>query len=80
MSPLEIGFGVAVLLMSVVLVIAVLMQSGKDSRLSGTITGGAETFFGKAKANTWDRVLSKVTIAVSVVFALAVAAMYIFIA
>ena len=80
MSPLEIGFGIAVLLMSVVLVIAVLMQSGKDSRLSGTITGGAETFFGKAKANTWDRVLSKVTIAVSVVFALAVAAMYIFIA
>ena len=80
MSPLEIGFGIAVLVMSLVLVVAVLMQSGKDSRLSGTITGGAETFFGKAKANTWDRVLTKVTVAVAVVFALAVIAMYVFVA
>ena len=76
---MEIALGIAVIVLSLVLIVAVLMQSGKDTRLSGTIAGGAETFFGKTKANDWDRVLSKLTIAVSVVFALAVIAMYLFI-
>lgn len=76
---MEIALGIAVIVLSLVLIVAVLMQSGKDTRLSGTIAGGAETFFGKTKANDWDRVLSKVTIAVSVVFALVVIAMYLFI-
>ena len=76
---MEIALGIAVIVMAVVLIVAVLMQSGKDTRLSGTIAGGAETFFGKTKANTWDRVLSKVTIVVSILFALAVIAMYVFV-
>ena len=76
---MEIALGIAVIVLSVILVVAVLMQSGKDTRLSGTIAGGAETFFGKSKANTWDRILSKLTIVVSVVFALVVIAMYLFI-
>ena len=76
---MEIALGIAVIVLSLVLIVAVLMQSGKDTRLSGTIAGGAETFFGKTKANDWDRVLSKVTVAVSVVFALVVIAMYLFI-
>lgn len=76
---MEIALGIAVIVLSVILVIAVLMQSGKDTRLSGTIAGGAETFFGKSKANTWDRILSKLTIGVSVVFALVVIAMYLFV-
>ena len=76
---MEIALGIAVIVLSVILVIAVLMQSGKDTRLSGTIAGGAETFFGKSKANTWDRILSKLTIGVSIVFALVVIAMYLFV-
>lgn len=76
---MEIALGIAVIVLSVILVVAVLMQSGKDTRLSGTIAGGAETFFGKSKANTWDRILSKLTIGVSIVFALVVIAMYLFV-
>ena len=76
---MEIVLGIAVIVLSLILIVAVLMQSGKDTRLSGTIAGGAETFFGKSKANDWDRVLSKLTVAVSIVFALVVIAMYLFI-
>lgn len=76
---MEIALGIAVIVMALVLIVAVLMQSGKDTRLSGTIAGGAETFFGKTKANTWDRILSKITIVVSIVFALVVIAMYVFV-
>ncbi len=74
-----IGLGIAVIVMALFLIIAVLMQSGKDTRLSGTIAGGAETFFGKTKANTWDRILSKLTVVVSIVFAVLVVVMYVFV-
>ena len=75
---MTIALGVAVIVLAVALVIAVLMQSGKDTRLSGTIAGGAETFFGKTKGSALDRVLSKATIVLSIVFALVVIAMYLF--
>jgi preprotein translocase subunit SecG len=76
---MEIALGIAVIVLSLFLIVAVLMQSGKDTRLSGTIAGGAETFFGKTKANTWDRVLSKLTVVVSIVFAVLVVVMYVFV-
>ncbi len=34
---------------SLVLIATVLLQSGKSAGLSGSISGGAETFFGKKK-------------------------------
>ncbi len=76
MHVVEIIIGIALLLMAVFLVVAILMQSGKDKRLSGTIAGGAETFFGKEKASTMDKVLSKVTTIVAIVFAVLVVVMY----
>lgn len=48
---METVIGILLLIMAVFLVVAVLMQSSKDHRLSGTIAGGAETFFGKQKAS-----------------------------
>ena len=76
---MAIALGIAVIALALILIVAVLMQSGKDTRLSGTIAGGAETFFGKSKANTWDKMLSKVTVVLSIVFALVVIAMYLFV-
>jgi preprotein translocase subunit SecG len=76
MGTIEIIFGIAVVLMSLFLIAVVLLQSGKDTKMSGAITGSAETFFGQSKGNTMDRILSKATIAVSVVFAVVVIAMY----
>ena len=63
--------------LAIFLVIAVLMQSGKDSNLSGTIAGGAETFFGKTKGKTIDRVLSKATTIVSIIFVILVLVVYV---
>ena len=66
---MDIAFGVTLLVLSVALIVLVLFQSGKDKKLSGTIAGGAETFFGKSKANDYSKTLSVVTAIVSVVFA-----------
>lgn len=73
---MEIALGIIVLILAVFLTAAVLMQSGKDKNLSGAIAGGADTFFSKAKANTWDRVLSKATLVVAIVFTVLVVVMY----
>ena len=73
---MEIAIGIILILASLFLIVAVLMQSGKNHNLSGTIAGGAETFFGKAKASTMDKKLSKLTTGVAIVFAILVLASY----
>ncbi len=47
----------------------VLLQHGKSQGLSGSIAGGAETFFGKNKGRTIEAKLSKWTVVASVLFA-----------
>lgn len=76
----EFIFGIVLLVVAVVLVVLVLVQSGKDKRLSGTIAGAAETFFGKSKAVDNEKKMSIATTVISIVFAVIVLAMYFFIA
>lgn len=75
---MDIVLGIILLIAAVFLIVSVLMQNGKSHELSGAIVGGAETFFGKNKGATVDKVLSKVTSVVAIVFCLIVVAMYIF--
>lgn len=55
-------------ILSVILIAVVLLQSGKSAGLSGSIGGGAETFFGKNKAKTLDGMLEKATAVVALLF------------
>ena len=43
---------------ALILIVTVLLQPGESNGL-GAIAGGAETFFGKEKASTMDKMLSK---------------------
>ena len=72
-----LAMAIMLVILSVALIAAVLMQSSKDHNLSGAIAGGAETFFGKSKGNSMDKLLSKLTIVFSIVFAVIVVAMYV---
>ena len=69
--------GGALIAMALFLIVTILAQSGKDTQMSGAITGSAETFFGQSKGNKRDRLFTKLTIAISIVFAIAVIALYI---
>ena len=73
------GLAIVLILLSIGLVAAVLMQSSKDHKLSGAIAGGADTFFGKSKGNSMDKLFSKLTIIGSAVFVVIVVAMYVLI-
>ncbi|MBO5415788.1 MAG: preprotein translocase subunit SecG [Clostridia bacterium] len=79
MSPWEIILGIVIMVFAVLLVVLVLMQSGKDKRLSGSIAGGAETFFGKSKGKTADKILSRITTVLAFVFGITAVVMYILI-
>ncbi len=73
---MEIALGIILIVASIFLIIAVLMQSGKSHRLSGTIAGGAETFFGKTKGKAIDKFLSKLTTVIALIFVVLVAVIY----
>ena len=68
--------GIVLIVAAVFLIFAVLMQSGKSKKLSGTIAGGAETFFGKTKGKAIDKILSKLTTIIAVVFVVLVLVLY----
>ena len=69
--------GGILLAMAVFLVVAVIMQNGKSHNLSGTIAGGAETFFGKTKGKAMDRLLARWTTIIAIIFVLLVLVLFI---
>jgi len=73
---MQIAIGIVLILSALFLIVAVLMQHGKSHNLSGTIAGGAETFFGKSKGSTLDKKLSKLTTIVAIVFCVLVLVSY----
>ncbi|MBQ4070847.1 MAG: preprotein translocase subunit SecG [Clostridia bacterium] len=59
-----------------IVVISLLQKSGKEG-LSGTIVGGTETYYGKDDSIKKDKKLAKWTAIIGIIFALAVAVVYI---
>ena len=77
MEIFEIVLLVLLLISAAFIVVAVVLQKSNEDGLSGTISGGAETFYGKDKSSHADRALFKWTLVAAIVFALAVAVVFI---
>ncbi|MBR5515007.1 MAG: preprotein translocase subunit SecG [Clostridia bacterium] len=77
MTAIDYVLGGILLAAALFLVVAVLMQSGKSHGLSGSIAGGAETFFGKTKGKTMDKVFSKLTTIIAIIFVIIVIVVYV---
>lgn len=76
MTTIELVLGIILMVLSVAMVIVVLFQPSKDKRLSGAIAGSADTFVGKGKGNSREKMLSKVTVGLAIVFFILVVVMY----
>ena len=50
------------------LTVIVLMQQGKSAGLTGTISGAAETYWGKNKARSMEGKLEKATVVLAILF------------
>ncbi len=68
MNALQIIVSILHIIFALSIVVIVLLQSGKTAGLSGSIAGGAETFFGKNKGRTLDAILSKYTSVAAIAF------------
>lgn len=77
MDVLTIVLGIILLVLSVALSVLVMMQNGKDKKLSGAIAGGSDSFYGKTKGSDRSGILSLVTSIVAVVFVVLVFVLYI---
>jgi preprotein translocase subunit SecG len=60
MSVVEIILGALLLIASVVLIIVIILQEGNQQGI-GVVSGGADTFFSKNKARSYDAFLSRAT-------------------
>ncbi|MGM9646743.1 MAG: preprotein translocase subunit SecG [Eubacteriales bacterium] len=77
MEVLSVILGVLLILVAILIIGAVLLQSSKNARQSGVVSGGAEAFFGKSKGKAIDRKLNRITLILCIVFAALVVTMYI---
>lgn len=60
MSVVEIILGALLLIASIVLVIVIILQEGNQQGV-GVVSGGADTFFSKNKARSYDAFLARAT-------------------
>ena len=60
MDVLQIVVGAVMLLLSLIIIVMVIFQQGRRTGI-GAISGGADTFLSKKKAQTVDEKLPKIT-------------------
>ncbi len=78
MAAFMLIINIVIILVAIVLIVSVLMQQGNRAGL-GAIGGGAETFFGKAKARSYEgklQMITKISAAVFTVLVIVLAATY----
>ena len=68
MEALKIVLFVLQIIVTISLIAIVLLQEGNQYGISGSISGGADTFFGKTKGRTLDAILKRITKYIAVAF------------
>ena len=68
MEALKTVLYVVQIVVCIVLIATVLLQEGNSYGLSGSIAGGAETFFGKGKGRTLNGIFKTITKISAVLF------------
>jgi preprotein translocase subunit SecG len=73
MGVYEIIGGVVLLIISVILIIVIMLQESKQSGLSGSISGGNDSYLGKNKGRANDVIFAKFTkVAAALFFLIAI--------
>lgn len=68
---MKIAIMILLILASLVLICSILLQSGKEAGMSGSIAGGAESIWGKNKGRSFEGKLEKATTISAIVFVVA---------
>ncbi len=68
MSAWQIILGIAVIIVSLVIIAVIILQQGHRAGINGAISGGADTFLSKNKARTFDATLARLTKYIAILF------------
>ena len=68
MSVIEYIIGGVIILVSLIIIGAILLQQGRRAGIKGAISGGADTFLSKNKARTADASLARWTKYIAILF------------
>ena len=68
MENLKLGLSIAQVIIALVLILIVVLQPSKSEGLSGALSGGSETFFGRQKGRTREARLARATVWLSIIF------------
>ncbi len=68
---MKIAIMILLILASLVLIASILLQSGKEAGMSGSIAGGAESIWGKNKGRSFEGKLEKATTISAIIFVVA---------
>ena len=60
MSAIEIILGILLIIASIVMITVIILQEGNQQGV-GVVSGGADTFFSKNKARSYDAFLARAT-------------------
>jgi preprotein translocase subunit SecG len=67
MTGFEIAIGIVLIIFSLLIIVVVLLQEGRQANL-GAIQGAADSFLDKGKARTLDAILARMTKIIAVTF------------
>lgn len=59
---------IALIVISVILAIIIMMQEGKESGLTSTLSGSSDTYWGKNKGKSKEATLRKITAVLGVLY------------
>lgn len=68
MEVLRVVVTILYIIVCIALTVIVLMQEGKSAGLTGSISGAAETYWGKNKGRSMEGALEKITKVLAVLF------------
>ena len=74
MTAWEIILGALLIVASLIMIIVIILQEGNEKNI-GVISGGADTFFSKNKARSYDAFLARATKWVAIGFVVVVLAL-----
>ena len=77
MSVIEIVLGILLIIASIVMIVVIILQEGNQQGV-GVVSGGADTFFSKNKARSYDAFLSRATKWFAIGFVIVVLALNVF--
>lgn len=77
MSVWEIILGALLIIASIVMIVVIILQEGNQQGI-GVVSGGADTFFSKNKARSYDAFLARATKWFAIGFVVVVLALNIF--